>query len=157
MDHIEFQSRMGLQEFWQEGRQGVEPDSLRTAQQIPACNFGNFNLRDNWYGSKLRKVEGRQQRLRKEPALNTVEPTDFLQAISLLRTYEKRQQDIAEGKKGNAVAAVSAKRASVLALSLDDFHKWADKVEVGFLLAAKFLRKQCFFSSLDLRYRSQLA
>jgi hypothetical protein len=30
----------------------------------------NFNLRDNWYGSNLRKVEGRQHRLRKEPVLD---------------------------------------------------------------------------------------
>lgn len=116
----------------------------------------NFNLRDNWYGSKLRKVEGRQHRLRKEPVLDTVEPTDYLQAISMLHTYEKRQQDIADGKTGKAVTPVSAKRVSVLGLSLDSYHKWADPVEAGFLLAAKFLRKQCFYSSRDLPYRTQL-
>ena len=116
----------------------------------------NFNLRDDWYGSKLRNVRGRQERLRKESTLATVEPTDFLQAISLLHTYEKRQQDVAAGKTGKAVAAVSAKRASVLALSLDNYGKWADDVEQGFLIAAKFLRKQCFFSSRDLPYRTQL-
>jgi hypothetical protein len=116
----------------------------------------NFNLRDDWYGSKLRKVEGRKERLDKEPTLDTVEPTDFLQAISLLHTYEKRQQDIADGKTGKAVAAVSAKRVSVLALSLDNYRKWAEEVEGGFRLAAKFLRKQCFFTSRDLPYRTQL-
>jgi len=116
----------------------------------------NFNLRDNWYGSKLRKVEGRQHRLRKELVLDTVEPTDYLQAISMLHTYEKRQQDIADGKTGKAVTPVSAKRVSVLGLSLDSYHKWADPVEAGFLLAAKFLRKQCFYSSRDLPYRTQL-
>ena len=116
----------------------------------------NFNLRDNWYGSKLRKVEGRQHRLRKEPVLDTVEPTDYLQAISMLHTYEKRQQDIADGKTGKAVTPVSTKRVSVLGLSLDSYHKWADPVEAGFLLAAKFLRKQCFYSSRDLPYRTQL-
>jgi hypothetical protein len=116
----------------------------------------NFNLRDDWYGSKLRKVEGRQHRLRKEPVLDTVEPTDYLQAISMLHTYERRQQDIADGKTGKAVTPVSAKRVSVLSLSLDSYHKWADPVEAGFLLAAKFLRKQCFYSSRDLPYRTQL-
>lgn len=116
----------------------------------------NFNLRDDWYGSKLRKVEGRQHRLRKEPVLDTVEPTDYLQAISMLHTYEKRQQDIADGKTGKAVTPVSAKRVSVLGLSLDSYHKWAEPVEAGFLLAAKFLRKQCFFTSRDLPYRTQL-
>lgn len=116
----------------------------------------NFNLRDDWYGSKLRKVEGRQHRLRKEPVLDTVEPTDYLQTISMLHTYEKRQQDIADGKTGKAVTPVSAKRVSVLSLSLGNYHKWADPVEAGFLLAAKFLRKQCFYSSRDLPYRTQL-
>lgn len=118
---------------------------------------GNFNLRDDWYGSKLRNVEGRQQRLNKEATLKTVEPTDFLQAVSLLHTYERRQQDIADGKIGKAIAAVSAKRVSVLALSLDNYRKWANQVENGFLLAARFLRKQCFFMSRDLPYRTQLA
>src|SRR5690606_23579920 len=72
----------------------------------------NFNLRDDWYGSRLRNVEGRAERLKKEAVLDTVEPTDFLQAVSLLHTYEKRQNDLAAGKAGKAVAAVSAKRAS---------------------------------------------
>ena len=116
----------------------------------------NFNLRDDWYGSRLRKVEGRQQRLNQEAVLNGIEPTDFLQAISLLHSYERRKQDIADGKTGKALAAVSAKRVSVLALSLESYRKWADEVEKGFLLAAKFLRKQCFFTSRDLPYRTQL-
>lgn len=116
----------------------------------------NFNLRDDWYGSRLRNVEGRAERLKKEAVLDTVEPTDFLQAVSLLHTYEKRQNDLAAGKTGKAVAAVSAKRASILSLTLDDYLKWADEVEHGFLLAARFLRKQCFFSSRDLPYRTQL-
>lgn len=116
----------------------------------------NFNLRDDWYGSKLRKVLGRAERLKKEVVLDTVEATDFLQAVSLLHSYERRQQDLAAGKIGKAVAAVSAKRVSVLALSLKDYCKWANDVEQGFLLAARFLRKQCFFASRDLPYRTQL-
>lgn len=116
----------------------------------------NFNLRDDWYGSKLRKVEGRVERLRKEAVLETVEPTDFLQAISLLHTYEKRRKDLAAGETGKAAAAVSAKRASILSLGLHDYLKWANEVERGFLLTARFLRKQCFFSSRDLPYRTQL-
>lgn len=115
-----------------------------------------FNLRDDWYGSEIREIEGRVQRLAKEPVLKGVEPTDFLQAISLLHTYERRQADIAAGKKGKMVAAVSAKRASVLSLDLEDYRKWADQVETGFLLAAKFLRKQSFFTARELPYRTQL-
>ncbi|HEX4207085.1 MAG TPA: hypothetical protein VHZ51_23375, partial [Ktedonobacteraceae bacterium] len=72
----------------------------------------NFNLRDDWYGSRLRKKQGRVQRIKAEKILETVEPTDFLQAISLLHTYEKRKADISAGKAGKAASAVSAKRVS---------------------------------------------
>ncbi len=116
----------------------------------------NFNLRDDWYGSNLRKKQGRVQRIQAEQILETVEPTDFLQAISILHTYEKRKADIKAGKTGKAASAVSAKRVSILSLSLEDYRQWADEVEKGFLLTAKFLRKECFFSSRDLPYRTQL-
>ena len=115
-----------------------------------------FNLRDDWIGSKLRKVAGRKSVLGKEPILETVEPADFLQAISLLHTYEKHQADQAAGKTGKQISAVSAKRVSVLALGLDDYQKWADQVQAGFLLAAKFLRKEGFYHTRDLPYRTQL-
>jgi hypothetical protein len=115
-----------------------------------------FNLRDDWYGSKFRNVQGRIERIKVEPTLNTVESTDFLQAISLLRTREKRIQDIADGKTGNAISAISAKRAALLSMSLADYQQWANQVEKGFLFAAKFLRKEHFFKSIDLPYRTQL-
>jgi hypothetical protein len=116
----------------------------------------NFNLRDDWYGSPLRKVQGREQRIKAEPILASIEPTDFLQAISLLQTYENRQADIVAGRTGKAISAVSAKRVSVLALSLEQYSRWADQVERGFLLAAKFLRKECLFTARDLPYRTQI-
>ena len=116
----------------------------------------NFNLRDDWFGSALRKVKGREARLKAEPILESTEPTDFLQAISLLHTYEKRQADIAAGRTGKAISAVSAKRVAVLSLELDDYRRWADPVERGFLLAAKFLRKECFYAVWDLPYRTQI-
>ena len=102
------------------------------------------------------KQKGRVGRLKSEPILESVQPTDFLRAVSLLHTYEKRQNDLAAGKTGKTVAPVSAKRASVLELSLEDYKRWSDQVEQGYLLAAKFLRKHCFFASRDLPYRTQL-
>lgn len=115
-----------------------------------------FNLRDEWYGSSLRKVVGREARIKAEALLDAVEPTDFLQAISLLHTLDRRRADLRAGKTGKAVAAVSAKRVAVLSLTLVDYQRWAAEVEKGFLLAAKFLRKECFYSSRDLPYRTQL-
>ena len=116
----------------------------------------SFNLRDDWYGSSARKVTGRSNNIKAEAILEGVEPTDFLQAISLLNTYEKRKADIASGKSGKAISAVSAKRVAVLSLELTDYQRWAPEVEKGFLLAAKFLRKECFFSARDLPYRTQI-
>ncbi|UUE99056.1 DUF262 domain-containing protein [Xanthomonas hortorum pv. pelargonii] len=116
-----------------------------------------YNLRDDWYGSELRKVSSRYKRLAEEPILRGVENTDFLQAVTMLHTLEKRRADIEAGKTGKQVAPVSAKRASVLELPLDAYKRWADPVEQGFLRAAKFLRQECFTAPRDLPYRTQLA
>lgn len=129
-----------------------------TVFELVTASFAadGFNLRDDWYGSILRKVTGRVERIKIESILEAVEPTDFLQGVSLLHTRERRQEDIAAGKTGKAISAVSAKRVAVLSLSLADYQRWAPEVENGFLLAAKFLRKECFFSARDLPYRTQL-
>jgi len=115
-----------------------------------------YNLRDDWFGSELRDVASRHDRLVKEPVLSAVESTDFLQAITMLHTLEKRQADIAAGKSGKAVSPVSAKRASVLELPLEAYKKWASTVEQGFISAARFLRRECLVSPRDLPYRTQL-
>lgn len=116
-----------------------------------------YNLRDDWYGHPERNPNGRAKRLSdKESILKLVEPTDYLQAISLLSTLEQRKSDIAADKTGKFISAVSAKRSAILAMSLDDYKKWSNDVEAGFLLVAKFLRKECFFFTKDLPYRTQL-
>ncbi len=116
-----------------------------------------YNLRDDWLGSKARKVASRFQRLSKEPVLQQVESTDFLQAISMLHTLDIRRADLSAGKTGKAVQPVSAKRAAILAMPLSAYTKWADQVEEGFMLAAKFLRKECVRQPRELPYRTQLA
>ncbi|MBK8750285.1 MAG: DUF262 domain-containing protein [Candidatus Competibacteraceae bacterium] len=116
-----------------------------------------YNLRDDWFGSNLRNVESRQKRLSHQPLLNSVETTDFLQAIAMLHTLDRRRADLAVGKTGKQVTPVSAKRATILLLPLAAYQKWADRIEVGFLLAAKFLRKECLTNLRDLPYRTQLA
>ncbi|XZT91245.1 GmrSD restriction endonuclease domain-containing protein [Acinetobacter baumannii] len=116
-----------------------------------------YNLRDDWYGHPERNPIGRAKRLSdKESILKLVEPTDYLQAISLLSTLEQRKADISADKTGKFISAVSAKRAAILGMSLNDYQKWSNDVEAGFLLVAKFLRKECFFFTKDLPYRTQL-
>lgn len=116
-----------------------------------------YNLRDDWYGSKLRNVSSRKERLCKEAVLQQVETTDFLQAVTMLHTLERRQADLAAGKRDKQVTPVSAKRASILALELADYQKWAAPVEQGFMQAAKFLRREQVRDPRELPYRTQLA
>ena len=116
-----------------------------------------YNLRDDWYGSKQRNVVSREERMCKEPVLEQMETTDFLQAVTMLHTLEKRKADVAAGKKDKQVTPVSAKRVSILGLDLADYKKWADPVEQGFMLAAKFLRKEHVRDPRELPYRTQLA
>lgn len=116
-----------------------------------------YNLRDDWFGSAIRKVESRQKRLSKEPVLNVVESTDFLQAIAMLHTLERRLEDFIAGKTGKQVTPVSAKRATILEMPVSAYQAWADRAEEGFKHAAKFLRRECVRDGRDLPYRTQLA
>ena len=115
-----------------------------------------YNLRDDWYGSKVRKVESRRERLENEPLLAGTEAPEFLQAVTLLHTHERKKTDIEAGQSGKQVRPVSAKRADVLQLPLSAWKRWAGQVESGFLLAGKFLRKECFYARREVPYSTQI-
>lgn len=115
-----------------------------------------YNLRDDWFGSEIRKVPSRKARFEQHELLRDVESTDLLQAITLLHTHERKLQDLKEGKQGKQVRPVSAKRASVLDLPLSAYQRWVDEVEKGFIEAGRFLLKECFYSRRELPYATQL-
>lgn len=115
-----------------------------------------YNLRDDWYGSEVRNVGSRKDRLEEDPLLKGIEATEYLQAISLLETHELRQNDLMAGRTGKQVRPVSAKRADVLQLPLEAWKRWADDLEEGFRTVARFLRKECFYSRRELPYSTQL-
>lgn len=115
-----------------------------------------YNLRDDWFGSKVRKVASRKERLEQDPLLVGIEAPEFLQAISLLHTHALRKADLAAGKTGKQVRPVSAKRADVLQLPLAAWQQWADGLEAGFGNVARFLRKECFYNRRELPYSTQL-
>lgn len=104
-----------------------------------------FHLRDDW------KV--RRERLITQKVLAKIEPVEFLQAISLLHTKERRDEAIA---KGMEPPAISATRNSLLQVPLAAYKKLADKVEAGYVAAAKFLYSLKIFNSRDLPYQTQL-
>ncbi len=115
-----------------------------------------INLRDEWYGNKKEGIVGISQELGKQRILVDIQPTDFFQGLSLLHTYDKRKSDIADGKTGKQITGVSAKRDSVLDLPLSAYQDRKAMLTKGFWNAAKFLRKESFFSKRDLPYRTQL-
>jgi hypothetical protein len=115
-----------------------------------------YNLRDDWFGSDIRKVPSRKSRFEEHELLRDVQSTDLLQAITLLHTRERKLDDLKTGKTGKQVRPVSAKRASVLDLPLPAYERWADEVEKGFVEAARFLLKECFYSRRELPYATQL-
>jgi hypothetical protein len=104
-----------------------------------------FRLRDDW------KV--RRDRLLKQPILAGVEPVEFLQAISLLHTKALRTKAEAEGRDP---PAISATRNSLLQIPLSAFREYADRVEQGYVTAAKFLHGLKIFRARDLPYQTQL-
>lgn len=76
--------------------------------------------------------------------------------MTLLHTLGLHRNDLSAGKTGKQVSAVSAKREALLNVPRSIYEAWADQLADGFLLAAKFLRKQCIFSVKDLPYRTQV-
>ena len=115
-----------------------------------------YNLRDDWFGSTVRNVESRKERVEQDALLEGIDATEFLQGVSLLRTHEMRRADVAAGKTGKHVRPVSAKRADILQLPLSAWKQWADELERGFRNAARFLRRQAFYNQRELPYRTQL-
>ena len=96
----------------------------------------DFQLREDW--------AARENRLKNaHPVLHRVESTLFLQALTLLVTKAKG-------------GAVSCRRRDILRLQSEDYKRWADRTEQGFMKAARFLHEQKVFNSKDLPYQTQL-
>lgn len=119
-------------------------------------------LRRDWYGKE--GEAGRQRRLAEamRPAgqdvgiVAGVSNTDFLQAISLFHTRERRRQAEADGKHGKELPSITANRAALLNLPLEAYKRYQDAVEQGFVKAAKFLHTLHIYRIFDLPYQSQI-
>lgn len=99
----------------------------------------DFNLRSDW--------QSREKRIRKFKVLESIENTDFLQTVTLLATYSRKQS--------NSELAISCKRKDVLRLTLSEYKDWSELATKGFEQVAKFLFAQRIFTSRDLPYRTQ--
>ena len=109
----------------------------------------NFQLRDDW--------NAREKRLKTQhPVLRNLQSDDFLQAISLLVTQSRRRAALDSGTTIDKAPGISCKRKDILKLEVADWQAWADRVENGFVRAARFLHGQNIFKARDLPYRTQL-
>lgn len=99
-----------------------------------------FSLRDDW-DTRKRRIK------QKHAALEGVDGTDFLTAVTLLSSYQRHQA---------TKSPVSCKRVDVLRLTLADYQKNADKIEAGFRKAAEILAEEKIFDARGLPYATQL-
>ena len=108
----------------------------------------DFQLRPDW--------EERERTIHSQSILAGVSNTDFLQAITLLATLERRRVAIQDGTGADRVPGVGCKRADILRLSLDEYQGWADPLMKGFERTARFLHGQRLYDAKFLPYGSQL-
>lgn len=99
----------------------------------------SFNLREDW--------DARVQRLDSLKVLDGLEATTFLTAVTLLASYETSR---------TVKSAVSCKRKDVLKLPLEAYKAYADRIEVGLVVASRFLAREKVFDSRSLPYSTQL-
>ena len=104
----------------------------------------DFELRKDW--------SDRHERLAQHELLSEVDATPFLQIVTLLATYSRRQSYLQANPRDEKAPAVSCKRRAVLRLPLEDYRQWADRAERGLLRAVPFLRSQRIFQYWDLPY-----
>ena len=119
-------------------------------------------LRRDWYGDD--KAKGRHARLAEtaRPAgsdtgiIAGVSNTDFLQAISLFHTRDRRRAAEQAGKRGKELPQITVNRQALLDLPLAAYKKYEAQVERGFVQAAKFLHMLHIYRIFDLPYQSQI-
>ncbi|WP_206535272.1 DUF262 domain-containing protein [Mesorhizobium sp. M7A.F.Ca.US.011.01.1.1] len=119
-------------------------------------------LRKDWFGGDGTKGRHRLFAETLHPAghetgiIANVANTDFLQAISLFHTRDRRRAAEAAGKHGKELPPVTGNRQALLSLPLESYQKYEKQVERGFLQAAKFLHMLHIYRIFDLPYQSQI-
>lgn len=119
-------------------------------------------LRRDWYGKdgELGRHHRFVEKLRPADAaagiIADVSNTDFLHAVALFFTRDRRRAAEAAGRQGKELPAVSGNRNAILNLPLEAYKKYERSVEDGFTKAAKFLHMLHIYRVFDLPYQSQI-
>ena len=127
---------------------GVTLDVFELATASFAADAESFSLRDDW--------QERKSRMYKFGVLQGIDGTQFLQTVALLKTQEDRKIALQKGILASQAPAVGCKKKDILDMYLNDYLRWADSVEHGFVEAAKFLASQFVFGKRDVPYNTQL-
>jgi hypothetical protein len=140
------------------GGKALDAFELVTAMYAAA----GHELRKDWYGDDA--APGRHRRFGEtlRPAgqdagiIAGVANTDFLQALSLFYTRDRRRTAEQSGKQGKELPAVTGNRQALLNLPLEEYKRYEAQVERGFVQAAKFLHMLHIYRIFDLPYQSQV-
>ena len=108
----------------------------------------DFQLRPDW--------EERERAIHSHSILAGVSNTDFLQAVTLLASRDRREAALASGTDADRAPGVGCKRTDMLRLELADYQRWAGRLMDGFKHAARFLHAQRLYDAKFLPYGSQL-
>ncbi len=128
---------------------GVPLSVFELVTAIFAAQDEAFSLRVDW--------EARCSRLRdKHSVLQGSGGSQFLQAVALLTTQQRRREAIAKDQPPDRAPAVNCSKNDILGLEVTDYQKWAERVEEGFVEAAKFLHNQFVLTKKNVPYTAQL-
>ena len=128
---------------------GVSLSMFELVTALFAAQDEEFSLREDW-SRRRNHLHGSYG------ALQGIGGDQFLQAVALLTTQKRRIQAIAEGRPQNRMPAINCRKNDILGLDVSDYHEWADRVEEGFVKAAKFLHSQFIFTRYDVPYTTQI-
>ncbi|NJL22795.1 MAG: DUF262 domain-containing protein [Leptolyngbyaceae cyanobacterium SM1_3_5] len=105
----------------------------------------DFSLRDDW--------EMRYRRLARCKVLAHLRNIDFLQTVSLISTYQRRQQAIAQHTDLDKLPGIGCGRSEVLRLTVDHYQAAVELATRGYEEAARFLHGQKILNADDLAYQ----
>lgn len=120
--------------FAQANSAGLQMDVFELLTAVFATEDENFSLARDWADT--------EKALRKYPALDGVDRTAFLTAVSLLAT----------ARRGHA----AGNREDILGLSLGEYRRAAHDIRITLREAAEFLIQRCIFDLTQVPYRAQI-
>lgn len=120
--------------FAQANAVGLQMDVFELLTAVYGAEDPDFDLLEDWHRTK--------DILREYPALNGIDRTTFLTAVSLLVT----------SRDGHA----RGQREDIVNIGLDDYRAAVHQVRDGFRDAAEFLADRCILTTEDVPYDTQL-